>query len=157
MIKFVEKPSCLLTKHYFAQTTLTASTEKEMPDHVQGIGILNRLPGTLFDCSVCLDIPKIKVCCYCPCRICFNKFGKDKTILCDKCDSEYHTFCLNPPLLEIPDAEWFCPACIEDEKKKKAAEARKKANEAKRKADEEKVCSIMIYFFSTLCAYVCRC
>jgi len=109
-----------------------------MPDHVEGIGVLNRLPGSLFDCSVCLDIPKIKICCYCPCRICFNKFGKDKTILCDKCDSEYHIFCLSPPLSEVPEGEWTCPACIDDEKKKKAAEARKKANEARKKAEEEK-------------------
>ncbi|KAL7469516.1 hypothetical protein ACHAXS_009779 [Conticribra weissflogii] len=112
--------------------------KKEMPDHVEGIGVLNRLPGSLFDCSVCLDIPKIKLCCYCPCRICFNKFGKDKTILCDKCDSEYHIFCLSPPLSKIPQGEWTCPACIDDEKKKKAAEARRKANDARKKAEEEK-------------------
>ena len=30
------------------------------PD-TEGVGVLNRLPGTLFDCSACLDINKIKL------------------------------------------------------------------------------------------------
>ena len=112
--------------------------QKIVPD-TQGVGALNRLPGTLFDCSACLDICSIKICCYCACRICFNKFGKERTILCDKCDQEYHTFCLNPPLKKLPgpDEPWECPACIEDEKKKKAAETRRIAN-ALKKAEEEK-------------------
>ena len=49
--------------------------KKIVPD-TEGVGILNRLPGTLFDCSACLDIRDIKLCCYCACRVCFNKFGK---------------------------------------------------------------------------------
>ena len=47
------------------------------------------------------------------------------------------------PLLEVPDVEWFGPACIGDEKTKKAAEARKKAM---RTADEDKARSMMIIF-----------
>ena len=32
--------------------------------------------------------------------------------MCDGCDAEYHTFCLVPPLKEIPkDEDWFCPVC----------------------------------------------
>ena len=114
------------------------SKPKILPD-TTGVGVLNRLPGTLFDCSACLDIGAIKVCCYCACRVCFNKFGKEHTILCDKCDQEYHTFCLNPPMEKLPSETepWECPACIEDEKKKKAAEARRIAN-AQKKAEEEK-------------------
>lgn len=38
--------------------------KKILPD-TEGVGVLNRLPGALFDCSVCLDIGKIKLCCYC--------------------------------------------------------------------------------------------
>ncbi|KAL3801016.1 hypothetical protein HJC23_002309 [Cyclotella cryptica] len=113
--------------------------KKILPD-TEGVGILNRLPGTLFDCSVCLDITKIKLCCYCACRVCFNKFGKEQTILCDKCDQEYHTFCLNPPMKKLPEeeVEWVCPACIDDEKKKKSAEARKAAAAAKRAEEDRK-------------------
>ncbi|KAL7485060.1 hypothetical protein ACHAW6_010688 [Cyclotella cf. meneghiniana] len=125
--------------------------KKILPD-TEGVGVLNRLPGTLFDCSVCLDITKIKLCCYCACRVCFNKFGKEQTILCDKCDQEYHTFCLSPPMKKLPDeeVEWLCPACIDDEKKKKSADARKaaaaakKAEEDRRKADFEEKRQIQV-------------
>ena len=65
---------------------------------------------------------------------------KETTILCDKCDQEYHTFCLNPPMKKLPgpDEPWECPACIEDEKKKKVSEARKAANAVKKAEDEKK-------------------
>jgi len=105
------------------------------PD-TEGVGVLNRLPGTLFDCSACLDINKIKLCCYCACRVCFNKFGKERTILCDKCDQEYHTFCVG--LDKIPEGEWVCIACIEDEKKQKILAQRRKEREARKKIDDEK-------------------
>ncbi|KAK1942651.1 Histone-lysine N-methyltransferase SETD1B-A [Phytophthora citrophthora] len=32
-------------------------------------------------------------------------------LLCDGCDHEFDPMALNPPLLEIPKGEWFCPAC----------------------------------------------
>uniref|UniRef100_A0A1A8H7L9 Remodeling and spacing factor 1 n=1 Tax=Nothobranchius korthausae TaxID=1143690 RepID=A0A1A8H7L9_9TELE len=32
-------------------------------------------------------------------------------LLCDSCDGGYHTACLRPPLMLIPDGEWFCPPC----------------------------------------------
>lgn len=118
------------------QNAKRALIKKETNNNISGVGILNRKPGSLFDCSACLDIPKMKLCCYCACRLCFNKFGKEQTILCDKCDQEYHTFCLG--LDRIPDEEWECPACIEDEKKKKLAAQRKLERETKKRLEEEK-------------------
>lgn len=32
-------------------------------------------------------------------------------LCCDSCPSAYHTFCLNPPLDDIPDGDWKCPRC----------------------------------------------
>ncbi|KAG1702231.1 hypothetical protein DVH05_010021 [Phytophthora capsici] len=32
-------------------------------------------------------------------------------LLCDGCDHEFDPLTLNPPLLKIPEGEWFCPAC----------------------------------------------
>lgn len=32
-------------------------------------------------------------------------------LCCDQCPSAYHTFCLNPPLVEVPDGDWKCPRC----------------------------------------------
>ena len=42
------------------------------------------------------------------CRVC--KDGGE-LLCCDSCTSAYHTFCLNPPLTEIPDGDWKCPRC----------------------------------------------
>ncbi|GAB6031265.1 choline dehydrogenase 5 [Chamberlinius hualienensis] len=42
------------------------------------------------------------------CRVC--KDGGE-LLCCDSCPSAYHTFCLNPPLKDIPDGEWHCPRC----------------------------------------------
>ncbi|GMF18138.1 unnamed protein product [Phytophthora lilii] len=32
-------------------------------------------------------------------------------LLCDGCDHEFDPLNLHPPLLNIPEGEWFCPAC----------------------------------------------
>lgn len=42
------------------------------------------------------------------CRVC--KDGGE-LLCCDSCPSAYHTFCLEPPLSEIPDGDWRCPRC----------------------------------------------
>ncbi|XP_059608897.1 chromodomain-helicase-DNA-binding protein Mi-2 homolog [Phlebotomus argentipes] len=42
------------------------------------------------------------------CRVC--KDGGE-LLCCDSCPSAYHTFCLNPPLSDIPDGDWKCPRC----------------------------------------------
>eukprot|EP00960_Hanusia_phi_P059181 764091-Hanusia_phi.AAC.16 len=46
-----------------------------------------------------------------PCQICKNPEKGDEMILCDKCDKGYHIFCLDPPLKNIPDGDWFCYQC----------------------------------------------
>lgn len=46
------------------------------------------------------------------CRVCGVDEDYDSIMLCDRCDAEYHTYCLNPPLEEVPDGNWFCPECV---------------------------------------------
>jgi hypothetical protein len=48
------------------------------------------------------------------CLVC--KRGDDEAfmLLCDGCDDSYHTFCLFPPLKEIPKGDWRCPVCVAD-------------------------------------------
>jgi hypothetical protein len=43
----------------------------------------------------------------------FFRVCKDggELLCCDSCPSAYHTFCLNPPLTDIPDGDWKCPRC----------------------------------------------
>jgi len=83
-------------------------------------------------CNFCKDDPSIRLCCFCACRVCFGKHQQSKLLLCDACDEEYHTFCLDPPIkLPPPDQKWFCPSC--ETKKKRGARTSPKS----KKAEEE--------------------
>jgi hypothetical protein len=64
-------------------------------------------------CKFCRDDPNVPVCIFCACRVCFGKHDKEKILLCDKCDEEYHIYCLTPPLTSIPKGskKWYCPNC----------------------------------------------
>ena len=42
------------------------------------------------------------------CKVC-NDGGE--LLCCDSCPAAYHTFCLNPPLKDVPEEEWMCPRC----------------------------------------------
>ncbi|XP_068457452.1 remodeling and spacing factor 1 [Clinocottus analis] len=46
-----------------------------------------------------------------PCKHCGLPNHPELILLCDSCDSGYHTACLRPPLMIIPDGEWFCSPC----------------------------------------------
>ncbi|KAI9634109.1 regulator of chromosome condensation 1/beta-lactamase-inhibitor protein II [Dioszegia hungarica] len=46
------------------------------------------------------------------CIVCKIKTGDP--LECERCDMPYHLGCLNPPLSELPEGEWFCPKCQED-------------------------------------------
>lgn len=65
-----------------------------------------------FHCKYCMDDEITETCCFCACRVCFSKHERDRTILCDICDAEYHMDCLSPPLEQIPSTDWFCPTCV---------------------------------------------
>lgn len=46
------------------------------------------------------------------CKLCGVNKDDKKVLLCDTCDSGYHTYCLNPPLAKIPHGNWYCPSCV---------------------------------------------
>ncbi|XP_076096178.1 uncharacterized protein LOC143067060 [Mytilus galloprovincialis] len=46
-----------------------------------------------------------------PCIHCHKTDRPEWLLLCDKCDDGFHTACLRPPLMIIPDGDWFCPPC----------------------------------------------
>lgn len=46
-----------------------------------------------------------------PCQKCGKSDHPEWVLLCDTCDSGWHCSCLRPPLLVIPEGEWFCPPC----------------------------------------------
>jgi hypothetical protein len=46
------------------------------------------------------------------CLVCERGDDEAFILLCDGCDDSYHTFCLYPPLKEIPKGDWRCPVCV---------------------------------------------
>ncbi|KAJ8267020.1 hypothetical protein GJAV_G00137380 [Gymnothorax javanicus] len=77
-----------------------------------------------------------------PCKHCGLPNHPELILLCDSCDSGYHTACLRPPLMLIPDGEWFCPPCQHkllcdklEEELKKLDDALKKKERAERRKE----------------------
>ena len=52
------------------------------------------------------------------CELCSLIKNDNLLLLCDYCDDAYHTYCLSPPLIELPpeDEPWVCKVCIDDRK-----------------------------------------
>lgn len=46
------------------------------------------------------------------CLVCGSGGEEDRLLLCDGCDDSYHTFCLIPPLHDVPKGDWRCPKCL---------------------------------------------
>uniref|UniRef100_A0A8C9TBF6 [histone H3]-trimethyl-L-lysine(4) demethylase n=1 Tax=Scleropages formosus TaxID=113540 RepID=A0A8C9TBF6_SCLFO len=46
------------------------------------------------------------------CLVCGSGTDEDRLLLCDGCDDSYHTFCLIPPLHDVPKGDWRCPKCL---------------------------------------------
>jgi len=49
------------------------------------------------------------------CQQCSRGDEEASMLLCDGCDDSYHTFCLVPPLNDIPKGDWRCPKCVAEE------------------------------------------
>lgn len=80
----------------FADTQpLSAEAKKEMEDIFESASEIPRAP---WDDGVC--------------KVCGVDKDDDNVLLCDSCDSEYHTYCLDPPLARIPEGNWYCPSCV---------------------------------------------
>ncbi|CAF0968427.1 unnamed protein product [Didymodactylos carnosus] len=46
------------------------------------------------------------------CKSCNRGDDDAYLLICDRCDNCYHTYCLIPPLIEIPRGQWRCPKCV---------------------------------------------
>ena len=44
------------------------------------------------------------------CRVCHRDDNHAYLLLCEACNDEYHTYCLNPPLESVPEGDFFCGA-----------------------------------------------
>ncbi|KAG5184694.1 hypothetical protein JKP88DRAFT_152574, partial [Tribonema minus] len=62
-------------------------------------------------CPFCQEDSSVVMCLHCSCTACHGKHDPDSVLLCDGCDGECHMACLNPPLLSVPEGEWYCSRC----------------------------------------------
>jgi len=49
-----------------------------------------------------------------PCQVCKDHRHWGSMLMCDNCDTGWHTFCLSPPLEDVPEGDWVCPKCMAD-------------------------------------------
>eukprot|EP00537_Pseudo-nitzschia_pungens_P013217 CAMPEP_0172392090 /NCGR_PEP_ID=MMETSP1061-20121228/8328_1 /TAXON_ID=37318 /ORGANISM="Pseudo-nitzschia pungens, Strain cf. pungens" /LENGTH=506 /DNA_ID=CAMNT_0013122865 /DNA_START=310 /DNA_END=1830 /DNA_ORIENTATION=+ len=45
------------------------------------------------------------------CLSCGRDDDHANLLLCEACEAEYHTYCLDPPLRAVPAGDWFCAEC----------------------------------------------
>lgn len=74
---------------------ISAEIKKELDDFLAS---MNEVPKAPWDEGVC--------------KVCGVDKDDNSVLLCDTCDAEYHTYCLNPPLARIPEGNWYCPSCV---------------------------------------------
>lgn len=65
------------------------------------------------NCLTCRD-DEDAPCRDCGCYLCLGKEFPEKIVLCDECNNGYHMICLEPPLTELPEDDWYCPSCKRD-------------------------------------------
>ncbi|GAV78749.1 Bromodomain domain-containing protein/PHD domain-containing protein/MBD domain-containing protein/FYRC domain-containing protein [Cephalotus follicularis] len=82
-------------EYYANEEGLNSEARKEMEDILE---CASKIPKAPWEEGVC--------------KVCGVDKDDDNVLLCDTCDSEYHTYCLNPPLARIPEGNWYCPSCV---------------------------------------------
>ncbi|KAL4090428.1 hypothetical protein QTP88_025264 [Uroleucon formosanum] len=75
------------------------------------------------------------------CQKCNKSDQPEWILLCDTCNQGWHASCLRPPLMVIPDGDWYCPPCrhqallnaLKDTLKRYDGESKKRENEELRR------------------------
>ena len=49
------------------------------------------------------------------CKKCAKSDHPEYILLCDTCDAGWHTSCIRPAIMVIPEGDWFCPDCMHAE------------------------------------------
>jgi hypothetical protein len=47
------------------------------------------------------------------CEICNSSNNDQQTLICDGCDRAFHCFCLENPLQNLPEGQWYCGGCTD--------------------------------------------
>lgn len=82
-------------------------------------------------CKKCHD-NEAKKCKECGCSECGGKELPETQLFCEQCQYVTHMHCLDPPLEQIPDGDWYCPDCYVD--KNEIVQAGQKVSSSKSRA-----------------------
>jgi len=81
--------------------------------HTMITNVVNCAPCHLPDIDGTMDSTLARPHAYLACEVCRFMDQEDIMVLCDACNSGYHTICLIPPLASVPtDTIWLCPTCV---------------------------------------------
>ncbi|KAK3253434.1 Methyl-CpG-binding domain-containing protein 9 [Cymbomonas tetramitiformis] len=61
------------------------------------------------------DLTRSKPSKHLACEYCKRMDGEAFMLLCDTCNKGYHTWCLEPALDGVPEGDWQCPSCLQQE------------------------------------------
>jgi len=61
-------------------------------------------------CHKCKTNPERK-CRHCGCQYCGGKESPETQLFCEECQYTTHMTCLDPPLTQIPEGDFYCPEC----------------------------------------------
>jgi hypothetical protein len=74
------------------------------------------------------------------CEVCGTDELDGQLLLCELCNQGWHTFCLQPPLANIPDGYWVCPNCTAAGKTE--ADAARLAQQREQQAQQQQLPNI---------------
>ncbi|KAM9343756.1 bromodomain adjacent to zinc finger domain protein 2A isoform 2-T2 [Pholidichthys leucotaenia] len=71
------------------------------------------------------------------CQVCRKGDNDDCLLLCDRCDRGCHMYCLRPKITQVPEGDWFCPACVTKEEGNSPRSPKKRTRVKKRRYEED--------------------
>jgi hypothetical protein len=84
------------------------------------------------------------------CQLCAEADNEEHMIICEICDKGWHTYCLQPPMSQIPKDGWSCNSC------RTCSECGNKANTTQNNiADEHILCSDCQRHRNKNCCFFC--
>eukprot|EP00066_Takifugu_rubripes_P023147 XP_011612413.1 PREDICTED: lysine-specific demethylase 5B [Takifugu rubripes] len=88
-------------KPEYVRMAVTEVKQEPVENEEPALNLINSAPSSKVDQYMCL--------------VCGCGTAEDRLLLCDGCDDSYHTFCLIPPLHDVPKGDWRCPKCLAQE------------------------------------------
>ncbi|KAF7210168.1 bromodomain adjacent to zinc finger domain protein 2A isoform X1 [Nothobranchius furzeri] len=71
------------------------------------------------------------------CQVCRKGDDDEHLLLCDSCDRGCHMYCLKPKITQVPEGDWFCPACVAKDEGDLQRSCKKRSRTKKRRYEDD--------------------